>query len=124
MRKLLFLVTIFFALLTVGCSNEVKQESSTSAANAQIILVVDEESEVFEVEFVEGLSLMEIMKENFDVETAFEDSFIIGINGLLADDSAKMGWMYTINGEFAMKGANEYTPEDGDTVEFKYESWE
>lgn len=124
LKKAFVLFTIFIALIVVGCSNGEKSDTSTTVAKADIILVVEEEKENFTVEFEEGSSLMDIMKSNFEIETAFEDSYIIGINGLLANDEAKVGWMYYVDGEFATKGANDFTPEDGDSIEFRYESWE
>lgn len=123
-QKLLLLMSIFFALMMIGCSETVNEEPESKLSQAEIIVVIDEISDNHQVEFIDGTSLMEIMKENFEIETAFEDSFIIGINEVLADDEAKLGWMYYINGDFATSGANDYIPEDGDVVEFKYESWE
>jgi hypothetical protein len=123
MKKVLLILTFIFVLMIAGCSSPAQPEVNASTAKAEIIIVVDEKPEIITVEFNEGTNLMELMKANFEIETAFEDSFIIGIDGLLADDSAKMGWMYYINGDFAMKGANEFIPEDGDLIEFKYESW-
>lgn len=54
------------------------------------------------------------------------DKYIVGINGLNQFDCGEQsGWLYYINGESAMVGADEYVLENGDSVEWRYvTSWE
>ncbi|MBH0229631.1 DUF4430 domain-containing protein [Halobacillus yeomjeoni] len=75
-----------------------------------------------EISVEEGSTLMELMKENFDVEES--EGFINEIEGISMNQEKKMAWMYTINGEEAMVGANEYQLEQGDVIVFDYHSWE
>ncbi len=65
---------------------------------------------------------MEVMEENYEVEQT--EGFINSIEGIAGNEEEKMAWMYTINGEDAMVGANEYEVEDGDEIAFNYQSWE
>jgi Domain of unknown function (DUF4430) len=75
------------------------------------------------IEFEEGQSLMDAMKKNFDLETAYEGTFITGINGEIADESKQYAWVYSINGEEAMVGASEYILKDGDVIQFDLHKW-
>lgn len=70
----------------------------------------------------EGTTLMEVMEENYEVEQT--EGFINSIEGIAGNEEEKMAWMYTINGDDAMVGANEYEVEDGDEIAFNYQSWE
>lgn len=123
-QRVLLVFSLFLALLLVGCQEKVDGVEAGQEISAIINIVIDEEVETEEFTFQSGTNLMDIMKENYEIETAFEDAFIVGINGVLADDAEKIGWTYYLNGEMAMVGAKELFLEDGDLVDFKYESWE
>jgi ABC-type uncharacterized transport system ATPase subunit len=75
-----------------------------------------------EVSVPEETTLMEAMKQNFDVKES--EGFINSIEGIKGNQEKKMAWMFTINGEEAMVGANEYEVEQGDEIVFDYHSWE
>lgn len=135
MKKLLLLST----LLLVGCgqtTNETADVSvpvtieSSSEVEVQELLVsisvtvdgeVIEEGDV-EVEVEEGQNLLEVMKENFDIEEA--DGFISSINGYEQDDAEGKYWLYDVNGEMAEVGAADFELSDGDQIEWKLEAFE
>ncbi|ARI77211.1 DUF4430 domain-containing protein [Halobacillus mangrovi] len=75
-----------------------------------------------EITVAEGTTLMEVMKDNFEVKES--EGFINSIEGIEGNQEEKMAWMFTINGEEAMVGANEYEVEQGDEIIFDYHSWE
>ncbi|MGP4060129.1 DUF4430 domain-containing protein [Halobacillus litoralis] len=75
-----------------------------------------------EITVEEGTTLMEVMEDNFEVEQT--EGYINSIEGIAGDDKEKMAWIYTINGEDATVGANEYEVEEGDEIVFDYQSWE
>ncbi|MCA0982977.1 DUF4430 domain-containing protein [Halobacillus yeomjeoni] len=116
-----------------GCGT-VQQDGSQASASQQeekeeISVVVkitkqngEEKLVDQEISVEEGSTLMELMKENFDVEES--EGFINEIEGISMNQEKKMAWMYTINGEEAMVGANEYQLEQGDVIVFDYHSWE
>lgn len=137
MKKwMLTLFTIFTTLvLVVGCSNEsttpTEEEETgieTTESQEEVIKVTiskDEGEEVLsekEIEIEENAILMDIMKENYDIEE--DDGFITSIDGVAPEEGEEKAWMYFVNDEMAMVGAAEYELEAGDNVVFDLQAWE
>ncbi|WP_440897547.1 DUF4430 domain-containing protein [Amphibacillus sp. Q70] len=118
--------------ILLGCGsadldNNEGQTEQSEVQGLQVELVISQENgeEILaqeELEIEEGLTLMEVMQENFEVEE--EDGFISAINGIQAEDGEPYAWLYTINGEHATVGAADYEIENGDVIEFDFQSWE
>lgn len=134
MNKFYSVFLAFFLAVGVlaGCgATEEKSQANTSQEEAvqeisvSLQLSKNNGEEVIadkELTVEKGLTLMEVLKNNFEVEE--KDGFINGIEGISSNEAEKMAWMFTINGEQAMVGANEYVLEDGDEIVFDYHSWE
>lgn len=75
-----------------------------------------------EVAIEEGAILLDVMKENFDIEE--DDGFITSIDGVEQDFEAQMSWIYFVNDEMAPVGAGEYELSVGDKVNFDLQAWE
>lgn len=73
------------------------------------------------VAFTEGTSLMDVMKENFDI--AEDKGMITSIEGLAQDEAAGYYWTYTINDEMVNTGAKETFLAEKDRVVFTYEKF-
>ncbi|WP_144808747.1 DUF4430 domain-containing protein [Enterococcus casseliflavus] len=82
----------------------------------------DQEIETKTVTFKEGVSLMTIMKENFDLEE--NQGMITSIDGLAQDEKAGYYWTYTINDEMITTGADDTFLGNNDKVVFTYEKFE
>lgn len=144
MKSLLFKFLPVLTVLTllVACGNEdsssnAKQNqednTSTNETNEQqeetsitVTLTKDKEAETLEEKEVvieEGDILLDVMKENFDIEEK-EPGYIMAIDGIIADEAESMFWALSINGEMSMVGASEVELEDGDIVNFDLQSWE
>ncbi|MFC2948280.1 DUF4430 domain-containing protein [Virgibacillus sediminis] len=125
--------------LLAGCTGEesTQQESApdTDQENTQqaeekeervhITLSENEGEEIIaeeEVTITENAILMDVMKENFDIEE--ENGFITSINGIGPEEGEERSWMFYVNGEMAMVGAQEYELEPGDEVTFDLQAWE
>ena len=131
MTKMKFLFLTVLGLLTIsGCavgsetpeSTTVESTISSSISQqvATITLKIDgKEIETKEVTFEEGDVLYDVMVANFTIEA--KDGFITSIDDHKQDEAAGKYWLYDINGEMALKGAQELTLESGDTVLFKLE---
>ena len=106
MKKwMLTLFTIFTTLvLVVGCSNEsttpAEEEETvveTTESQEEVIKVTiskDEGEEVLsekEIEIEENAILMDIMKENYDIEE--DDGFITSIDGVAPEEGEEKAWM-------------------------------
>lgn len=143
MKSLLRLFTVIVVLtLLVACgdedsTNSSQQKEGQNSASEQseqneqsivhITLSEDKEAKVLEekdVKIEDGDILLDVMKENFDVEVQ-EGGFISSINGINDDEGTlKKAWMFYVNGEMAMVGAGEVELKDGDEILFDFQSWE
>lgn len=63
---------------------------------------------------------------NFSYETADGPYgiYITSVNGSMAADSSKAGWIIYVNGEFGQYGADTQPVNDGDSFALKLESYE
>lgn len=131
MKKYLLLLASGFIL--AGCQAPQTTEESVSETIESTIaeetitvtvrLLVDGEeieggSQELQVE--EGAILLDVMKENYEIEEA--DGFITSINGQAQDEDAGKYWLFDLNGEMAPVGANETELQEGDLVEWKLEA--
>ncbi|MYL48422.1 DUF4430 domain-containing protein [Halobacillus litoralis] len=129
--KTVLTAMILAVAVLAGCgAQEEKESSATQEEQVQEVTVQvqvsknDGEEMMAEDEITveKGTTLMEVMEDNYEVEQT--EGFINSIEGIAGNQEEKMAWMYTINGEEAMVGANEYEVEDGDEIVFDYQSWE
>ncbi|RDW19099.1 hypothetical protein CWR48_08600 [Oceanobacillus arenosus] len=142
MKKCMFPILILFMVagLLIGCSAEENENTNTTvstnntsqseevAENSVRITISINEGEEFvdekEIEIKEGDILMDVMEENFFIETEFDGTFITSIERVAASDDEKTAWMFFVNDEMASVGAAEYELVPGDKVVFDLQSWE
>ncbi|MFG6114479.1 DUF4430 domain-containing protein [Halobacillus sp. MO56] len=135
MRRMMQLVlaALMSVAVLVGCQAESGSESTEAQQQEQqqevpVKVTISEkngENIVTEKELkVEaGKTLMDVLKENFeDVEE--KDGFVTKIEGIEAKEGEQKAWFFTINGENASVGANEYEVEADDTFQFDFHKWE
>jgi hypothetical protein len=145
MNKWMLRVGAVFAaiLLLVGCGAdegneedaastdgpaEQTEENDVSEQNEDTVLItisIDEGSEYVdekEIPIEEGDILMDVMKQNFYVEE--EGGFITSIERVSAEEDEEKGWIFFINGEMAMVGAEEYELSPGEEITFDFQAWE
>ncbi|MHC5216252.1 DUF4430 domain-containing protein [Enterococcus sp. LJL128] len=121
MKKKLFLaITLIFGVSVIsGCSNE-NDKKSDKMIEVTVTLLKDQEDFAHEVlEVAEGSTLMEVMKQEFEVEE--KQGMITSIEGVKQDEAAGYYWVYTINSETINTGAKETKLKAGDDIEFFYE---
>lgn len=126
--KLLIAMILTTGILFACDTGDSEQETAqTEQAEVQVEIIISQEhgeevleEEAFAVE--EGTNLMEVLKNNFDIED--EGGFINSINGVNAEDGEPYFWSIQINGEDAVVGAEDYIIEDGDQIELDFHSWE
>jgi ABC-type enterochelin transport system substrate-binding protein len=132
--KKLVLVLSTMMLLMAGCGTTETKKSSEQPKteenkNQQVTVQITKDNgkeKVTEkkVDIAEETTVMDVMKNNFDVETQFDDSFISSIEGVAGNEQDKTSWFFSVNGEEAMKGAKDITLKPGDTVEFDFHKYE
>ncbi|WP_077621690.1 DUF4430 domain-containing protein [Sediminibacillus massiliensis] len=131
----LFLV-LFLVTGLVGCGQEQGQEQEQSEPQTEnaseteneesVSVTISEDGEDViaeeDIPIEEGDILLDVMKENFEVEES--DGFITSIEGVSQDEEAGKYWMYYVNGEMAEVGANEKELSPDDEVTFDLQAME
>ncbi|VHB71801.1 Surface-layer 125 kDa protein [Streptococcus pyogenes] len=111
------------AMLLVACSQGTKQTQTSSVPKSDhhVRLVVKEDTNTVDekVSFEEGDTVLEILKDNYEVKE--KDGFITAIDGIEQDTKANKYWLFKVNGKMADKGADQITVKDGDSIEFYQE---
>lgn len=125
-----FMMMLATITLLVGCSTasddvEQGQEADFTEGNITIIVSEEEADEVYseeEVTIEEDAILMDVMKENYEIEE--DDGFITAIDGISPEEDEQKAWIYSVNDEEALVGAAEYELSIDDEVVFDLQSWE
>lgn len=133
MRKSLLLLSSIF-ILSACSSQDTGQDLSSQTESASVEVVsLDDQDNAIEVtisvaipdedysdsasyKIEEGALLLDVMKENFEVED--DNNFITSINGYQQDPDDNKWWLFDLNGEMAEVGAHELELEDGDIIEW------
>lgn len=122
-KRLLSIALLLTVVLTfVGCKNNSNTDSTSSEYKLQATIELIEDGESFKKEtlsFNEGEKLLDVMKRNLELEE--KDGFITSIDGHTQDEDSNKYWLYTVNGEMAEVGANQFELQDKDEVVFTLE---
>ncbi|QXM05264.1 DUF4430 domain-containing protein [Crassaminicella indica] len=129
MKKFLLIFLMLAIVCTFsGCGEKVNVEDG----KAHVIVSRDFGNERLsekDVNFSKDATVMEIMEENFDIETAYGGGFINGIDGLKSEftgmkDKKKIDWFYYVNGILSEVGASDYYISPKDIVIWDYHDWD
>jgi len=119
-------VILLIACSSTGSENVGEQESSSEQTGTITIVVSESEAdEVFsedEIEIADGDILMDVMKDNYDIDE--DEGFINGIDGIFPEEDEEKSWIYSVNDEDALVGAHEYELSIDDEVVFDLQTWE
>lgn len=118
--------------LLVGCAQEdnnvTPNDSSTEEAAIEHVMITistDKGEETVtekEVTIKENDLLLDVLKENFEIEE--EGGFISSIEGIEQDADTGKYWIYTVNNEEVTVGAAAYELSADDQVNFDLQAWE
>lgn len=142
MKKWIFQFAVIVMTIGVlfGCSTDdnTNQNTSVSTNNSsqseevaedsvRITISINEGEEYVaeeEIEIEEGDILMDVMEENFYIETEYDGTFITSIERVAASEEEQTAWMFFVNDEMATVGASDYELSPGDVVVFDLQAWE
>ncbi|WP_218830628.1 DUF4430 domain-containing protein [Terribacillus saccharophilus] len=124
MKKALHMLSalLLAAGILAGCGTAEQPQQNQQAeqqTEQQVTVTLSEDGEEIsskEVSFEEGDNLLDVMKENFEIEE--DGGFITAIDGHAQDANANKYWLFTVNEEMSPVGANEVELKDGDEVVF------
>lgn len=141
----MFVAALFVLVALLGAcgSNDGQEDTTTndSTANSETESTNENEEESDEIEITiskndgdetldqktvsieDGAILMDVMEENFDLETEYEGAFVSSIDGIGPEEDEEVAWMYFVNDKTPNVGADEYELEYGDEVVFDLQPW-
>ena len=136
MKKFLSLICVFvLSLALFSCSEKKDDDDSSEITNPINVTISFSDSENDQVEepienaeFIveEGTSVLEATQiycvaNELDIEIDSAGGYITGLLGISDGDySDNTGWVYTINGETVMVGADEQILKDGDKISWEF----
>lgn len=129
MKKHVKLITAFLVsiIILLGCGQTEKPDETTNVEEQEqvvdITISTDNGEEVISsetIEIEENEVLMDVLQENYEIEDV--DGFITSIEGVEQTDDTF--WLYEVNDEEALVGANEYELSSGDEVVFELQAME
>ncbi|SDD46542.1 protein of unknown function [Terribacillus halophilus] len=129
MKKALHMLSalLLAAGILAGCGTteepKQKNQQAEQKTEQQVTVTLTEDGKEISskvVSFEEGDSLMDVMKENFDVED--DGGMITSINGHSQDKGKNKYWLYTVNGEMAEVGAADLELSEGDDIAFNLQA--
>lgn len=130
MKKILILILLFvgfFLVLNFGRFFGNKVETAKISQFKKITKIMqkinDDEAKKHEIE--EGKTALDLLQQSSEVKTKGEkeNAYVIEINGKKADDAKKEFWSLYINGTIAPVGAGSYVLKNGDSIEWKIETY-
>jgi hypothetical protein len=114
------LATLLLALsLLAGCGEE-----AAGSGAAQLWVTRDRGAEVvLTARVAAGISAMEALRRETDVETRYGGRFVQSIEGIEGGLTEQRDWFFYVNGYEADRSASDYTLHDGDVLWWDYRSW-
>jgi len=105
-------------------------EPGTAASENSFLLYLSrdfgrENLDSCQVGIISSGSLLDYMKEEWQISTGYGGGFVQGINGLTSSNSAgiRSDWFFYINGIGSPAGADQITPSPGSIVWWDYHDW-
>lgn len=109
---------LLLGLLAAGCGG------SGTEGEATLWVTRDRGAEVLvEATVPAGLTAMQALREQADVETSYGGRFVDAIEGVARDAGERRDWFFFVNGVEADRGAAEYRLRAGDVLWWDYRSW-
>lgn len=132
MKKRIVGALLAVALLLTGCAGN--PESAGTIEPVTVLVTRDFGREILAEKAVvpmEGDTVMDLMMEHFEVETAYGRGFVNAIDGLAsgytdgggAGGRAKTDWFYYVDGIMAEVGADQIAAADAGHIAWDYHDW-
>jgi hypothetical protein len=113
-------LALLAALLLAGCG----EERGQGEGSASLWVTRDRgEHVVLTADVPAGLTAMQALQREVDVETLFGGRFVQSINGVEGSLSSQRDWFYFVNGYEGDRSAAEYELHDGDVLWWDFREW-
>jgi hypothetical protein len=115
-----FALLLAAVCLLAGCGEE-----PGGAGNAELWVTRDRGTDVVLTARVpSGISALEALRREADVETRYGGRFVHAVNGIEGDISRRRDWFWFVNGYEGDRSAADYALHEGDVVWWDHRSWE
>lgn len=124
-KKSNILITVAVALLAIAIilyvsGRDAESTGSDSAEMSEVTVMIyanDEELANDTHEVTADTTLMQIMEEHYDMSIS-DEGFVEAIEGVeqSVEDNESWFWVFEANEEMVTESAEEFIPEDGDTI--------
>ncbi|MYL59929.1 DUF4430 domain-containing protein [Virgibacillus halodenitrificans] len=114
-------IILLIICLLAGCGEENSKKENT----VLITISKDNGNEYLhekEISVEKGNNLLDVMMNNFYVETNSRNDEITSIERLSKEENKGKQWYYTVNGEVTTENPKNYEPEPGDKIVFDFHS--
>jgi len=114
--------------LVISCETLLANEDAMKALSADKKSLLPDDGYIVapvSIDFYENETVLQMVQRYAQEErlhiNVVDGSYISGINNIYSGDCGELsGWLFFVNGESSMIGANEALIADGDLIEFKY----
>jgi hypothetical protein len=114
----------FACLLLAVCALAGCGEEATRHGEATLWVTRDRGSKVLvDTRVPAGISALEALRREADVETRYGGRFVQAINGIEGDISGQRDWFWFVNGYEGDRSAADYDLHDGDVLWWDLRSW-
>lgn len=121
-KKSNILLTVAVALLALAIILYVSGRDTNSIFTSEdtkevtvMIYANDEELENDTLEVTDDMTLMAIMEDNYDMSVS-DEGFVESIQGVEESEEDGLYWVFEANEEMVNESAEDFIPEDGDTI--------
>jgi hypothetical protein len=128
MTKLIkIILLIVFTLFIITCEDSNQNQNGESITlkitrDNGAILISEKK-----VPYNKGMTVMDAVVKNHEVETAYGGGFISSIEGIKSTTESGIGrgydWFYYVNDEEPKKGASDYILKPDDVLRWDYHRW-
>lgn len=126
-RLLLFIlfISIIFSGYALYQSRSLSNKKSITQGTITVYLKVTGRESFIKHEFTKGKTALDLTRKKEDIVTKGDgaNAYVIGINGMKADNTKKEFWAFYVNGKKAEVGTGSYILKEGDKIEWKIEKY-
>jgi len=128
MKKVAFFFSVFLLVLTAVFFNSIPRRNNNVAGISTSKFIVYQKinnDNLIKFDFNQGNTALDLLKKTAAVEVkgSGQNSFVVGINGRIANEKEREFWAFYVNDKMASVGAGSYQLKNGDKVEWKLEKF-
>ncbi|OGK09947.1 hypothetical protein A2767_01030 [Candidatus Roizmanbacteria bacterium RIFCSPHIGHO2_01_FULL_35_10] len=131
MKKLFLITLVLGSLLVVYkfgpnlLNKNITPKTSQSINKITVKQKIAGEVDFSSQQIEEGKTALDLLKQTGSVVTVGEkeNAYVVGVNGIKADEEKKEYWSLYINDKISQVGAGSYKLKNGDKIEWKIETY-